>query len=107
MRLALSVSMPAGAPVVGVAGEVDESTADDLYEFLATVIRQRGPHLGVDLDGVTSMDPHGVTALLRARRLAHSRGGDLTLLPLSDPARRALPPEVMEALAAPQAAVQK
>ncbi|WP_052423739.1 STAS domain-containing protein [Nonomuraea candida] len=86
MRLDLNVSLSAGAPVVGVAGEVDLLTADDLYEFLATVIRQRGPRLSVDLRRVTFMDSRGATALLRARRLARSLGGNLTLFGPSAPA---------------------
>ncbi|AQZ63464.1 Anti-sigma F factor antagonist (spoIIAA-2); Anti-sigma B factor antagonist RsbV [[Actinomadura] parvosata subsp. kistnae] len=86
MRLDFSVSLSAGAPVVGVDGEVDLLTADDLYEFLATVIRQRGPRLSVDLRRVTFMDSRGATAMLRARRLARSLGGNLTLVGPSAPA---------------------
>ncbi|MEV1001691.1 STAS domain-containing protein [Nonomuraea sp. NPDC050202] len=86
MRLDLSVSLSAGAPVVCVGGEVDLLTADDLYEFLATVIRQRGPRLSVDLRRVTFMDSRGAAAVLRARRLARSLGGNLTLVGPSAPA---------------------
>ncbi|MEV0346999.1 STAS domain-containing protein [Nonomuraea sp. NPDC050680] len=86
MRLDLSVSLSAGAPVVGVDGEVDLLTADDLYEFLATMIRQRGPRLSVDLRRVTFMDSRGAAAVLRARRLTRSLGGNLTLVCPSAPA---------------------
>lgn len=85
MRLDLSVSMSAGAPVVGVGGEVDLLTADDLYEFLATVIRQRGPRLSVDLRRVTFLDSRGASAMLRARRLARSLGGNLAVVEPSAP----------------------
>ncbi|MFB4284583.1 MULTISPECIES: STAS domain-containing protein [unclassified Nonomuraea] len=86
MRLDLSVSMSAGTPVVGVDGDVDLLTADDLYEFLATVIHQRGPRLSVDLRRVSLMDSRGAAALLRARRLARSLGGNLTLIGPNAPA---------------------
>ncbi|SDK59666.1 STAS domain-containing protein [Nonomuraea jiangxiensis] len=90
MRLHLSVSVPADTPVVGVRGEVDALTADDLYGFLATVISQRGPRLDVDLKDVTFMDAAGATALLLARQLATSLGGSLTVIALSAPAARGL-----------------
>ncbi|MEV5496644.1 STAS domain-containing protein [Nonomuraea fuscirosea] len=86
MRLDLSVSMSAGAPVVSIGGEADLLVADDLYEFLATVISQRGPRLSVDLRRVTFMDSSGASALLSARRLARSLGGSLTLIGPSAPA---------------------
>lgn len=86
MQLDLSVSMSAGAPVVAIGGEIDLLTADDLYGFLATVIRQRGPRLSVDLRRVGFMDSCGATALLSARRLARSLGGNLTLIGPSAPA---------------------
>lgn len=90
MKLELKVSMPDGAVVVGVRGDIDRFTADDLYEFLATVIRQRGPRLCVDLAEVSLMHPTGVTALLRARELARSHGGDLTVAASSTPVALAL-----------------
>ncbi|MDF5756290.1 STAS domain-containing protein [Spongiactinospora sp. TRM90649] len=80
MQLHLSVGVSAGVPVVEVRGEVDPLAADDLYEFVVTVIRQRGARLGMDLAGVTFMDPAGVAAMRRARRYARARGGDLDIV---------------------------
>ncbi|MGC1210912.1 MAG: STAS domain-containing protein [Micromonospora sp.] len=65
--------------VISVSGEVDMSNAHLLVELVEALARIPPPLLTVDLSGVTHFGAHGISALLQARRLVLTQGGQLTL----------------------------
>lgn len=79
---------PEPPPVVALCGEVDIQSAPELREELLRVIRRRGPHLVIDLGGVTFMDCAGLNVLLATRRRAQLEGGWVRLVRVPPQARR-------------------
>jgi anti-anti-sigma factor len=68
-----------GHHVVGVAGDIDISTAPALDAYLTDAIIPDGGDLVVDLSAVTFMDACGLSVLLRADSRAAKAGGRLRL----------------------------
>jgi anti-sigma B factor antagonist len=68
-----------GQTVCTVVGEIDMSTCDQLRNAALDAMRAHGPHLILDLSGVTFMDAQGISCLVRLRREAAAHGGQLTL----------------------------
>ncbi|MGV9214029.1 STAS domain-containing protein [Micromonospora sp. RB23] len=64
---------------IAVAGEIDMSNAHLLTELVGSLCALPAPLITVDLSEVRFFGARGVSALLRARELAVSAGGQLTL----------------------------
>ncbi|MET8280380.1 STAS domain-containing protein [Micromonospora sp. NPDC005174] len=62
-----------------MAGEIDMSNAHLLTELVESLSATPAPLITLDLSEVRFLGAHGVSALLRARELAISAGGRLTL----------------------------
>ena len=54
--------------VVYLIGELDLATHDVTYDTLLDLVIQAGPHLVVDLAGVTFSDAYGISPLLQDRK---------------------------------------
>ncbi|SPL87860.1 Anti-sigma F factor antagonist (spoIIAA-2); Anti-sigma B factor antagonist RsbV [[Actinomadura] parvosata subsp. kistnae] len=84
--------------VIGVAGELDASSADDLETYVGRVW-QPGRPLILDLGGLTFMDSTGLHVLLRVHGEVRRQGGRLHLAAVQDlPARLLQITEVWDAL---------
>lgn len=59
-------------PVLEVCGELGYATATELREVLTTLTLQPGQHLLLDLAGMQICDSSGVSALIAARKYAHT-----------------------------------
>ena len=68
-----------GQAVCTVVGEIDLSTCDQLTNAALDAMQAHGCRLILDLSGVTFMDAQGISCLVRLRREAAARGGQLTL----------------------------
>jgi len=69
-----------GTVVVRIAGDLDLTTAPELEHGLTSLIDGQGNlSIRVELGRVTFIDATGLTALGRAQRQAHDRGGELAL----------------------------
>lgn len=75
---------------ISVAGEIDMSNAHLLVELVESLADPPPVTVEVDLSEVTFFCAHGISALLRARRLLADRGGRLTLRNPSSIVRRVL-----------------
>jgi anti-sigma B factor antagonist len=69
-----------GFAIVFIDGEIDLAIADLLTEELESAIVESSPFLLIDLTSVTFMDSSGLSALLRAYKLATSAGGEVRLV---------------------------
>ncbi|MFB7617743.1 STAS domain-containing protein [Kitasatospora sp. NPDC056181] len=69
--------------IVRPEGELDNDTAEPLYEALNTVLRGPPGPVVVDCDGLSFCDSTGLNLLLRARRSAEGDGRTLLLAGLS------------------------
>lgn len=68
-----------GYTAVVVHGELDIAAAPVLRERLLGVLHHRGPHMIVDLSGVSFCDATGLAALVATKRRAHLLGGSVRL----------------------------
>jgi anti-sigma B factor antagonist len=76
--------------VVRLGGTVDRFTAPVLAEFLGKQLT-RAPHVVVDLGEVTTVDPRGLTTLLRLHHQATATGTEIHIARAEDDTvRRAL-----------------
>lgn len=66
--------------VVYFIGELDVATYDVIYGTLVSLLCEAGPHLILDLGGVTFTDACGITPLLEASGLATRLGGWVRLV---------------------------
>ncbi|WP_030776032.1 STAS domain-containing protein [Streptomyces sp. NRRL S-920] len=67
-------------PVLHVAGALDYQQAASLREQVEALALSAGQSLVIDLSGLEFCDSSGITALLAARRRAHTTGADLALV---------------------------
>jgi anti-sigma B factor antagonist len=66
--------------VIDVQGEIDMATIPQLRDrLLRAVIHNPGAEIGVDLDGVTTLDDTALGVLLGIAARAREAGGDLFL----------------------------
>ena len=79
-----------GRPVLVVAGEIDLAVAGRFAQELETLVADSGGTGVVDLAGVGFIDSSGIRELLKAKRSAHTLGGDLELLSPSQTCRHVL-----------------
>jgi len=87
----IRVGVCPGTPqVVEIGGEMDILSAPELREELLRLVRRRGPHLSLDLSGVTFMDCAGIRALLATRRRVQLEGGWLRIVRASPSACRTI-----------------
>jgi anti-sigma B factor antagonist len=68
---------------VAVGGELDMESGPRLCDELTCMIWANGPHLALDLTGVTFIDCAGLTALLTIRKAVQAQGGWLHLVAVS------------------------
>ena len=68
---------------VAVSGELDMESGPGLGDELTCMIWANGPHLALDLTGVTFIDCAGLTALLTTRKAVQAQGGSLRLVAVS------------------------
>ncbi|MFI7543472.1 STAS domain-containing protein [Actinoplanes sp. NPDC049599] len=65
---------------IAVIGEIDLSTAEELFaDLLGVILAGRPQHIEVDLAGVTFLDCRGLGVLVVARRVAARAGGRLRI----------------------------
>jgi anti-anti-sigma factor len=78
---ALSVTMARHGPVttIIVRGELDMSTADQLTDFVRRVARDHPARVVLDMTEVSFFCAAGITALIQARDMVTSGGGQLRL----------------------------
>ncbi|TDC96577.1 STAS domain-containing protein [Actinomadura sp. 7K507] len=65
--------------IVAISGELDIATTPSLRERLNAALRDTGPHVVIDLSGVTFCDASGLALLVGARRRTQPRGVTLVL----------------------------
>ncbi|MFC7492858.1 MULTISPECIES: STAS domain-containing protein [unclassified Nocardioides] len=86
----VGIAHSAGHTVVEVSGDLDVFTATRLRQVLFDPVLCSGPHVVVDLDGITFMDSTGIGTLVAARRWLTSRDATITLVCTPGPALRLL-----------------
>ena len=88
MQLVTRLRSGSPVPTVEVAGEIDVASGPLLSEQAWLIMRAHGPHLALDLAGVTFIDCAGVSALLALCRAARTLGGSVRLAAASPCVRR-------------------
>ena len=81
---------PGTSPVVEIGGQIDILSAPELREELLRLVRRCGPHLSLDLSGVTFMDCAGIRVLVATRRRVQLEGGWMRIVRASRSARRTI-----------------
>ncbi|NLC56455.1 MAG: STAS domain-containing protein [Armatimonadetes bacterium] len=81
---------PGTPPQVTLSGEVDLATAPDFERAVNSLFSQGTASLAVDLSGVSYLDSTGVSVLMRAVKQCRDRGGDLSIVGVSDRALRVM-----------------
>lgn len=76
-QLRLSTRTHDASTVVALSGELDLATAPELDTYLDDVAQGSGPHIVLDLSGLTFMDSTGIRILIRHHRQTAGQGGRL------------------------------
>ncbi len=79
MELQLATRREGDAAVISVGGDVDNDTAPQLREAIATAFGDSARRVVVDLSKTEFLDSSGLGALVGASK-EHSGGGELTLV---------------------------
>jgi anti-sigma B factor antagonist len=79
MQLVTRLCTGSPVPTMEIAGEIDIESGPRLRELAGLVMRAHGPHLVLDLAGITFIDCAGVSALLAICRSARTLGGSVRL----------------------------
>ncbi|HEY1651737.1 MAG TPA: STAS domain-containing protein [Acidimicrobiales bacterium] len=74
--------------LVILTGELDVSTAGQLYEELATINREGVIHVALDLTALEFIDSTGISAIIAEHKRTTSAGGELIILTPHRQARR-------------------
>ncbi len=82
--LAFQDAREGGEARLAVAGEIDMTTAESLYERASGLVGQGTRVLVLDLGGVTFCDSLGLAALVRIYRYSAARGCHLRLTNLHE-----------------------
>ncbi|MFI9814170.1 STAS domain-containing protein [Saccharothrix variisporea] len=83
-RLTITTADTPTGPVVGVAGDLDHATADQLRTTVTALPLRPGQRLVLDLAGLAFCDSSGLTALLAARNHATAAQAEITLSAVPD-----------------------
>jgi anti-anti-sigma factor len=78
--LSITASRQADLTALGIAGEINVRTAEQLAQFGINHLLEPGNAVALDLANVTSIDDAGLEALLRLRTVAAHVGRQLLLL---------------------------
>jgi anti-sigma B factor antagonist len=81
-------SVPGGTATLTARGELDMDTAEQLEQAVSALIQDTPTVLAIDFSGVTFCDSSGIGALIRAHKLAASRGCRLELRRVDPEVRR-------------------
>jgi anti-sigma B factor antagonist len=82
--LAFRDACEAGEALLAVAGEIDMTTADSLYERASALVDQGARVLVLDFGGVTFCDSLGLAAIIRIYRYGTAHGCHLRLTNLHE-----------------------
>jgi anti-sigma B factor antagonist len=74
--------------VVLLSGELDASTAGQLYEQLAELTREGVVHVDLDLAGLEFMDSTGLSVVIAEHKRTSASGGELVILSPQSQVRR-------------------
>jgi anti-anti-sigma factor len=74
VALSLSRSDDAGTRVISAAGDLDLATADAFEQEIAAAVGSDARHVVADLSGLAFVDSAGISALVKARRVAEEYG---------------------------------
>ena len=66
--------------VVLLSGELDASTAGQLYEQLAELTREGVVHVALDISGLEFMDSTGLSVVIAEHKRTSASGGELVIL---------------------------
>jgi anti-anti-sigma factor len=69
-----------GHALVILTGELDVSTAGQLYEELATLNREGAIHVALDLTTLEFIDSTGISVIIAEHKRTASAGGELIIL---------------------------
>ena len=83
-------SLDHGQAVVAVRGELDMSTAPELYRSLADVLDQHPRRVTLELGSLSFIDSTGLTLLVRTSKRLKEHEGALQLAHATPPVRRVL-----------------
>jgi anti-sigma B factor antagonist len=72
-----------GDAIVTVRGDIDTTTAGQLWQYLSYLIGQGHHHIVLDLRGMILIDSAGVEVLTRVSAWTRRKGGDLVLRSVS------------------------
>lgn len=76
--------------LVRVGGRIDSSTAPELQEKLAGLVKAGARNIAINMKDVSFLSSGGLRALLSTLQLAKKSGGDLRLSEVSEPVARVL-----------------
>ncbi|HET6749460.1 MAG TPA: STAS domain-containing protein [Actinomycetes bacterium] len=68
-----------GDVIVTVRGDIDATTATQLWQYLSYLVGQGHHHIVLDLRGMILIDSAGVEVLARVSAWTRRKGGDLVL----------------------------
>jgi anti-sigma B factor antagonist len=68
-----------GDVIVTVRGDIDATTATQLWQYLSYLVGQGHHHIVLDLRGMILIDSAGVEILARVSAWTRRKGGDLVL----------------------------
>jgi anti-sigma B factor antagonist len=68
-----------GDVIVTVRGDIDATTASQLWQYLSYLVGQGHHHIVLDLRGMILIDSAGVEVLARVSAWTRRKGGDLVL----------------------------
>ena len=73
-----------GYAIVTVRGDVDTSTATQLWQYLSYLIGQGHHHIVLDLGGMVGIDSAGVDVIARVSAWTRRKGGELVVRSASE-----------------------
>ncbi len=79
-ELEIEVSQPDGKTVVALRGELDASSAPQLFEQFAQLSRSGITYVELDLSHLESMDSSGLSVVVAEHRRTRNDGGGLVIL---------------------------
>jgi anti-anti-sigma factor len=71
------LALDANSARVTLAGDLDDAGGELARRQLGRAVKSGAVNLTIDLDGVGTLNSHGLAALIATLRLARARGGDV------------------------------